>query len=104
MPVENEPTLAKEIISILKDYSGRKAIELDQMIGRDVGINGSDGVLILYELEERFGVDLNPLVEAHTSFLPPTWFDRLRGRKHGPPNADLTVRQLIDFIEARTAE
>jgi hypothetical protein len=104
MPVENDPTLAQEVISILKDYSGRKSIELDQMIVRDVGINGSDGVLILYDLEERFGVDLNPLVEAHTTFLPPNWFDRLRGREHGPRRADLTVRQLIEFIEAGTAE
>ncbi len=98
MPVEDAKSLEEEIISILKRYSGRRTVELDQMIARDVGIYGGDGVEIANELEEIYKIDLDPLIQAHTTFLPPNWFDRLRGRKHGPPNADLTVRELIDYI------
>lgn len=98
MSVENTANLEREIVSYLQDFSGMKSIDLDQMLSRDIGICGADGVQILYELEDRFGVELTPLVEANTVLLPPTWLDRLQGRKHGPAVADLTVRQLIDYI------
>lgn len=102
MPIANEQDLEEQVISILKNISGAKTITVDQMIGRDVGIYGGDGVEAVEELEEKFGIDLDPLIQAHTQFLPPRWFDRLRGRKHGPPNADLTVRELIDYIAKET--
>ena len=102
MPVAREPSLEEQVISILKDISGARTVSPDQMVGRDVGIYGMDGVEAVEELEQRFEIDLDPLIQAHTHFLPPRWFDRLRGRKHGPPNADLTVRELIDYIASGT--
>jgi len=102
MPMTNAQGLEGQVLTVLQVYSGSKNISLDQMIGRDLGIVGLDGVLILDELEEKFGIDLDPLIQTHTTFLPPDWFDRLRGRKHGPPNADLTVRELIDHIAKET--
>ena len=98
MPVASAQELEGQVISILKDISGAKAVTPDQMIGRDVGIYGLDGIEAAEQLEEKFGIDLDPLIQAHTQFLPPRWFDRLRGRKHGPPIADMTVRELIDYI------
>lgn len=98
MPVGVPPSLEAEIVGIVKWIAGRKTVELDQLIGRDVGIYGGDGVELLDELEERYGVPLDRLIKQHRTFLPPRWFDRLLGRSQGPANVDLTVRQLIDYI------
>lgn len=98
MQIDSSKSLEEQIISILKGFSGQPEIKPDQWISRDIGIYGGDGVEILYELEEKFNVDLNPLIDANTTFLPPTWFDRLRGKKNGPRVADVTVRQLVDYI------
>lgn len=98
MPLKSGEALEEKIMSFLKGFSGRPVVELDQFIGRDIGIHGGDGVQILYELEEKFGVDLNPLIDSVTVYSPPSWFDRLCGRAHGPPAADVTVRQLVEYI------
>ena len=92
--------LAQDVLAVLRRYSGRREIGLDQMISRDVGIGGGDGVQLLEELEERFGTDLDPLMQAEARYLPRRWIDRLRGRDHGPRSVDLTVRRLIDYIAA----
>ena len=104
MSVGDPKKATEEIISVICGFSGRRTVFLDQLIGRDLGIYGLDGVEILYELEERFGVDLDPLVKAHMTYLPPTWWDRLRGRSQGPPVADMTVGELVEYILARTRE
>lgn len=102
MSIENARNLEEEIVLVLKKYSSRGTIAHDQLIGRDVGIYGGDGVQILYELEDRFKVDLKPLIDSVTVFRPPNWLDRLRGRKEGPAHADLTVGQLIEYIVNET--
>jgi hypothetical protein len=102
--MESEGSLEEQVIAVLKRFSGRREIGIDQMIGRDVGIYGGDGVEILYELEELFGVDLAPLMREEAYYLPPRWIDRFLGREQGPPNVDLTVRRLIDFIGANRDE
>lgn len=104
MSVENSQDLETEIFLFLKDFSGRKSIELDHLLSRDVGIYGGDGVQILYELENRFNIDLKPLIDSNTVQSSPSWFDRLIGRKHGPTVTDLTVRQLIDYISIEWAK
>lgn len=101
--MEHEDGLAEQVIAVLNRFSGRREIGLDQMIGREVGINGGDGVELLYELEEMFAVDLDPLMQAEMHYLPPRWIDRMLGRVHGPPNVDLTVRRLIEYIGANRA-
>ena len=96
--MEREGTIEEQVIAALQRVSGRREISLSQLIGRDVGIYGGDGVELLNELEELFGVDLDPLMQEETHYLPPRWFDRLLGRERGPPSVDVTVRRLIDFI------
>ena len=100
MPVTGERSLEEEVISILRAVSGAKAIAADQMVGRDVGIDGLDGIEVVEQLEEEFGVDLRPLIEAHLIAPRRNWLDRLLGR--GFPHADVTVRELIDYIASRT--
>lgn len=102
--MERDGSLEEQVIAVLKRFSGRREIDLDQLIGRDIGISGGDGVEILYELEELFGVDLDPLMQAEMHYLPRRWIDRVLGREHGPPDVDLTARRLIEFIDANRAE
>jgi hypothetical protein len=92
----SDQDLAQEVVAILKAVSGRRSIGPDQMIGRDVGIYGLDGIEVVEELEKKFDIDFKPLIEAHTISRRRTWIDRLLGKGH--PYADLTVRELIDYI------
>ena len=101
--MEHEGTVEDRVIAVLKRFSARQQIDPDQLVGRDVGINGSDGVELLDELEELFGVNLEPLMQEETRYLPPRWIDRLRRREHGPSHTDLTVRRLVEFIKAHKA-
>jgi hypothetical protein len=91
-------------LALLRDYSGKKTVNPDQMINRDIGIYGWDGILILEELEEKFDLDLQPLVDSVTTYLPPTWWDKLRGRTRGSRVTDLTVRELIDYVASHAGE
>jgi hypothetical protein len=102
--MKTDDSLEEQVITVLKGISGRREVGLDQMVGRDVGIYGLDGVEVLLELEELFGVDLDPLMRAETHHLPRRWIDRLLGREQGPPIVDLTVRRLIDFIRTNHDE
>jgi hypothetical protein len=103
MPMSEHETLEAEIMAILKRYSGRKTIALDGMIGRDVGIYGGDGVQAAEEIEEKFNVDLRPLIEEHSTNRGPSWIDRLLGRRRGRQVADMSVRDLVEFV-ARNGE
>jgi hypothetical protein len=87
-----------EVLAILQRYSKKQSIKEEEFVGRDVGIRGDYSIDLLYELEDRFGIDLDPLIQEHSSFLPPTWFDRLRGKENGPSDSDVTVKQLTDYI------
>lgn len=98
MPLGDPLTIESSIISIIQDVSGRKSVQRDQMIGEDIGVYGSDGILLLELIEEKFDLDLSPFVQAHTKFLPPSWWDRFRGRPHGPPVADAKVVDLVDYV------
>jgi hypothetical protein len=102
MSVDPNESIEEDIISILERYSGRTITNVNSMIGSDIGIYGGDGVQVVDELEERFGISLEALLESATVYLPLTWWDRLRGRKMGAPNADLTVRQLAEYIRENT--
>jgi hypothetical protein len=98
MPVVKAQNLELEIVSILKNISGRSTIDLSDWISRDIGIYGGDGIQLLYELEEKFGVDLNPLIEAHTVYPPPGWWGRLLRKKHAGAHTDMTVKELVEYI------
>lgn len=96
MPVRSN--IEEEIISIIRNVSGRQDIQHHQMIGRDIGIYGWDGIIVVEEIEKKFEIDLDQFIQAHTRFTKARWFDRLLGRKHGPPHADATVQELIDCV------
>jgi hypothetical protein len=98
MPVAEPAAIEASIIKFVQDVSGQKSVHCDQMIGRDVGVYGADGVLLLELIEEKFDLDLSPFVEARTKFLPATWWDRIRGRTHGRPVADAKVKDLIEYV------
>lgn len=98
MSISDWSALENEVISILSRYSAKRSIQMDQMIGRDLGINGLDGVEIVEELQDGFAIDLSPLIKSHESFRPPRWIDKLQGKKVGPAETDFTVRELIEFI------
>ena len=98
MSIADRAKIEDDIISLIKRVSGCKHVDMDQMIGRDVGVYGFDGILLAEEVEEMFDVDLNPLIEVHTTYLPPNWWDRLIGRKQGPRSTDVRVRELIDYV------
>lgn len=103
MSLEEYSSVEETVLSILRSFVGtRVAIDRQKLIGRELGISGGDSVELLDELEEKFGVDLNPLVEKATLHLEPSWFDRIRGREQGPAVADVTVGDLVQFIEAAT--
>lgn len=101
MSIEIEQDLRNDIIHFLQCFTGLKSISLDAFLSKDLGVTGGDGVQILYELEDRFSVDLHPLVDSVTVRRPLTFVDRLLRRKEGKATADLTVKQLIEYIVDR---
>lgn len=104
MPVDDLAEIEAGIFRFLKDVSGKKVVHSEQMIGRDIGIRGADGIIIVELVEEKFDLDLSPLVDAHTRHLPPTWWGRLWGREHGPAVADCRVRDLVDYVMEHKGE
>lgn len=90
--------LEDKLVSILKQFSGWRQIDLDALIGRDIGIYGGDSIDLLYKLEDEFKVDLNPLVDKYAIPLKPTWIDKIVGRKSGSFVSDVSARELIDYV------
>lgn len=97
--------IKKQIMETLLQYRGKVCnVELDSFVGQDLGISGEDSVELLEEVRERYGVDLLPLVKDMTVLMPPNFVDRLLGRKHGAPMADMTVAQVIDYVLKNRAD
>lgn len=97
MPL-GQVNVESRIITLLRQFSGKDEVHLNHMVNKDLGIDGWDGIDIIEIIEETFRLDLRPLIDSVTTFLPPTWWDKLLGRKHGAPVADITVRDLIDYV------
>lgn len=104
MPIDDHATVETRIVSLIRDVSGRKTINTEQMISKDVGVYGWDGILLAERIEEIFDLDLEPLVEINTTFLPPTWWDRLRGRTHGARYTDMKIKDLVEYVAAHAGE
>lgn len=92
------------IISVARRYYGRKDINIDQMMNKDLGIEGWDGIDIIQEIEEEFDLDLDPLMKSVTWYLPPTWWDKLLGRTRGARVTDLKLRELIAYVVEHAGE
>ena len=104
MPVDTQHTVETRIVSLIRDVSGRKTIHPEQMIMKDVGVYGWDGILLAEKIEEMFDLDLEPLIESNTTFLPATWWDRLRGRTHGARYTDMKIKDLVEYVAAHAGE
>lgn len=103
MPLAYED-IESTTLTLLSKYSGKKIVQADQMVNKDLGIEGWDSIAILEELEELYKLDLHPLIDSVTTYLPPTWWDKLWGKARGAPIADLTVRELIDYVARHAGE
>ena len=57
------PHTEQEVIKLLKRLSGRSEIESEYYIGKDIGVFGSDSIVLFEGLEDRFGLALEPLME-----------------------------------------
>lgn len=104
MSLIDKAAIDTDIVYIIKNISGRKEVQLDHFICKDVGIYGLDGVIIIEEVEERFDLDLSQFIEENTVFLPRSWWDRLLRRPHGPRITDVRVRDLVDYVVVHAGE
>jgi hypothetical protein len=93
-----------KVIDLLRKCSGKKQILLEHRVNGDLGIAGWDSIYILEELEESFDLDLDPLIQSVTSYLPRTWWDRILRKAHGPRVADLKVQELIAYVVEHAGE
>jgi hypothetical protein len=93
-----------KIIDLLQRYSGRKDIRADQMVNHDLGIGDWEGIDILQDIEEAFDMDLDPLMQSVTLYLPLTWWDRLLRRTRGARVTDLKVQDLISYVAEHAGE
>jgi hypothetical protein len=101
-PVRDE--IRNTVFQLLFEYSGKRSITEDSMISADLHIRGGDAVQALDELEDRFNVDLRPLIERdpmeRTGLL-----HRLFGVPPRRSGVDVSVRELIDYlVDAQTRE
>jgi hypothetical protein len=94
----------EKVVDLLRKYSGKKQVFLEQMINRDLGVEGWESIDLLQDLEESFNLDLDPLMQSVSSYLPPRWWDRILGRTHGPRVADLKVQELIAYVVEHAGE
>jgi hypothetical protein len=99
MSVGDNVRIDCDVLELMKRISGRSQILLDQLVGEQVGIYGTDSVILLNELEKMYGIDLSPMVERHTRILPLSWWDHVLWRRQGKSVADLTVGELIDYVK-----
>ncbi len=103
--------MESEIIAFLSEFTGVKEerISLDTLINDDLGVDGDDGIELLEEFSERFGVDLSPISETYfgpegysIGFLvlwPYYLYQRIKGYKP-KAIAPLPVRQLVKSAES----
>lgn len=55
----SEEAILPELASIVSRYSGKSKFSPDGRLYADLGINGSDFIELVEEIEARFGIDLN---------------------------------------------
>lgn len=90
--------VCRDILEIVRKYAGNDDFDADSFVGSDLGILGSDFVELLYGLEDRFDVDLRPLVERGP-LERTTIFHRLMGIPSRRSGVDVTVREIASFIK-----
>ena len=81
-----------QVLQVADEFAGRRtAGDADKLIGGDYGITGWDSIEFLERLEEHYGVDLRPFVDARAT-VRKGWF-RTR-----TIFGDATPRELAEHI------
>ena len=94
------PDLLTRILTIVHNYAGSQLVNPDAYLASDLGIFGGDAVELLDELEERFGVDLHPLIERGPYERNSFWH-RLFMITPRQAGVDVTSREIAEFISER---
>lgn len=84
----DEGSICSELAIIVSRYSGKSKFTGDALIYADVGVNGSDFIDLIEEVESRYAVDLN----------------EISPRESGANARDLSTRQLASIIAAQLAK
>ena len=84
----DEGTIFSELATIVSRYSGKSRFTGDAMIYADLGVNGSDFIELIEEVETRYAVDLN----------------EISPREPGARARDVSTRQLAAIIAAQLAK
>ncbi len=86
------------VCKLINEFAGKQPFTGDSMLGADLHIYGSDSVEFLDKLENLFSVDLRPLVERGPLERTGFW-SRMFGVTPRPSGVDISVNELIDFID-----
>jgi hypothetical protein len=57
---------------------------------------------VVIEIEEVFGISMEPLLQSLSRTADPNWWDKLWGGSGRVYIADITVGELIRYVEAQT--
>lgn len=105
MSVEDTLSIEERVLVVLRSFVGPGAsLDLTRLIGSELGISGGDSIELLDELEAKFQVDLDPLIQQTSFPLKLTLFERLLGKKEGRQVAEFSIGDLIQYIEKATIE
>jgi hypothetical protein len=89
----SEKAILDHVLAIIGFLRGREVgpAAADEGIAADLGIAGMDSFELVYQLEEDYGVDLHPFLDARTEWRK-GWFRRY------PVTADATPREFAQEI------
>jgi hypothetical protein len=84
--------ILKHVLKLIHHQSGRRIPDgADKLIGADHGVTGWDSIELLERLEEEYGVDLGPFMDARATKRK-GWFGTYT------IGGDVTARELADHI------
>jgi hypothetical protein len=84
--------ILEHVLKLIHHQSGRRIPDgADNLIGDEHGVTGSDSIELLEKLEEHYGVDLRPFMDARATTRK-GWF------RTYTIGGDTTARELADHI------
>ncbi len=89
----------QQVYEIVAKYVASDQFDPDALLCRDLSICGGDSVEFLDELEDRFQVDLRPLVERGP-LERNSRLHRLFGVTPRRSGVDVSTNEVIDFIKS----
>jgi hypothetical protein len=96
--MDHEPdAILEHVLALIPRLGGRQLEDgADKLLGAEHGVNGWDGIDLLEDLEQAYGVDLRPFAEARSTQRK-GWF-----RTYAVAG-DATPRELADHIASLLA-